>query len=115
MVRKPITLSYIDIILGADAETIRQAYESRVKIDELLDERRQAYERIHELETQIEEIVGTPGTFMYPAPPMEVAGYPKLEAASFPVPTPPKRPAKPAAPKPEPKPVSDTVKNMPSE
>ena len=102
MAKKPLKLSCVDIILGADAEVIRQAYESRLKIDGLLDERLQAYEQIHRLETQIEELVGIPGYFMYPAPPVPVSGYPKVAAAAFPVaapPAPPKKPKVPDAPK----------------
>jgi hypothetical protein len=76
MAKKPTltSLAFRDIVLGADADTIRQALEARVKIDELLAERLAAYERIAALETQIEEVIGEPGTFPYPAPPLPVAG-----------------------------------------
>lgn len=76
MAKKPTltALAFRDIVLGADAETIRQALEARVKIDELLAERQAAYERIAALENQVEEVIGEPGTFPFPAPPLPVAG-----------------------------------------
>ncbi len=59
MAKKPAltSLAFRDIVLGADADTIRQALEARVKIDELLAERLAAYERIAGLETQVEEVI----------------------------------------------------------
>ena len=94
MAKKLIQLSAIDIILQADAETIREAYESRLKIDDLLVKREDAYRQIEEIEQQIETLIGEDGAFVYPAPPLPVAGFSKLGPAA--------RPAKPK-PKPEPK------------
>ncbi len=101
MAKKLIQLSAIDIILQADAETIREAYESRLKIDELLVKREEAYRQIEEIEQQIETLVGEEGAFVYPAPPLPVAGFSK--------PTPAARPASPK-PKPEPKPTEKGAK-----
>lgn len=75
MAKKSPTLTFRDIVLGADAETIRNAHEARVKIDQLMDERQKAYERIAVLETQIEDVIGEPGVFPFPAPPLPVAGF----------------------------------------
>lgn len=111
--KKPGTtksLSFIEIIMGADAETIKAAYEAKIKIDGLLAERAEAYRRIAEIEEQIETVVGDPGTFIYPPPPMVVAGWPKLEAqphkaepAAAPKPAAAPRKEKPAAAVAEPK------------
>lgn len=68
------SLTFRDLVLGADAETIRQALEARVRIDELIAERQAAYERIAALETQIEDVIGEPGVFPFPSPPLPVAG-----------------------------------------
>jgi hypothetical protein len=94
MAKKLIQLSAIDIILQADADTIREALESRVKIDELLVKREEAYRQIEEIELQVEALVGEDGAFVYPAPPLPVAGFHKLDPV-----------ARPAKPKPKPKPV----------
>jgi hypothetical protein len=96
MAKKLIKLSVADIILQADAETIRQALESRSKIDELLEKREAAYRQIEEIELQVEALVGEERAFVYPAPPMPVAGFNK--------PAPAVRPAPPAPPTP---PTSD--------
>jgi hypothetical protein len=83
MAKKSPTLTFRDIVLGADADTIRQAHEARVKIDQLIDERQKAYERIAAIETQVEEVIGEPGVFPFPAPPLPVAGFdPKAEFAT---------------------------------
>jgi hypothetical protein len=71
----PPTLGFADIVLGADAETIRQALEARTQIDELLAERAQAYERIAALETQVEDILGDEASFPFPDPPLPVFGF----------------------------------------
>ena len=100
----PATLSFRDLVLGAEAETLRQALEARVRIDELIAERQAAYERIAALETQVEEVIGEPGVFPFPAPPLPVAGLdPKADtllratgAASTPAPA-KKSPGRPAA------------------
>ncbi|MCU0792753.1 MAG: hypothetical protein MUE42_07870 [Opitutaceae bacterium] len=68
------SLTFRDLVLGADADTLRQALEARVRIDELIAERQAAYERIAALETQVEEVIGEPGVFPFPAPPLPVAG-----------------------------------------
>lgn len=83
MAKKTASLSFRDIVLGADAEVIRQAHEARVQIDQLIEERQRAYERIAELETQVEDVLGEPGVFPFPAPPLPVAGFdPKAETVT---------------------------------
>ena len=76
MAKKPnlAALTFRDLVLGADADTLRQALEARSRIDELIAERQAAYERIASLETQVEEVLGEPGVFPFPAPPLPVAG-----------------------------------------
>lgn len=74
-------LSFVELVMRADAETLRQALEAREKIDTLLEEREKAYRRIAELEGQVEEIVGAPGAFVFPMPPVPVAGYGKIAVA----------------------------------
>ena len=96
MAKTPIStvpLSFVEIVMRADAETIKAAYEARVKVDGLLDEREKAYRRIAELEGQIDSLLGGPGTFVFPEPPLPVAGFAVKTA-------PPKKPQppKPAAP-----------------
>lgn len=87
MAKKSPTLTFRDIVLGADADTIRQAHEARVKIDQLIDERQKAYERIAAIELQVEEVIGEPGVYPFPAPPLPVAGFdPKAESATRGVP-----------------------------
>lgn len=85
------SLTFRDLVLGADAETLRQALEARSRIDELITERQAAYERIATLETQIEDVIGEPGVFPFPPPPLPIAGIdPKadtLTRASGPAPT----------------------------
>lgn len=85
MAKKPnlSALTFRDLVLGSDAETLRQALEARVRIDELLAERQAAYERIAALETQVEDVIGEPGAFPFPAPPLPVAGLdPKAETVA---------------------------------
>ena len=82
MAKKPTltALTFRDLVLVADAETLRQALDARVRIDALIAERQAAYERISALETQIEEVIGEPGIFPFPQPPLPVAGLdPKSE------------------------------------
>ena len=93
----PKKLSFVEIVMGADAEVIKAAYEARVKIDGLLAEREAAYAQIVELENQIETVVGEEGVFVYPPPPAPVAGIPKLDPAARKSADP--APAKPATPK----------------
>lgn len=88
-------LSFMDIVTRADAETIREALEARVKIDDLLVIREEAYKKIFDIENEIEEIVGEEGTFDFGEPPYPVAGLAKKKPR-------PKPKAKPApAPKAE--------------
>lgn len=75
MAKKPTTLTFRDIVLGAEADVIRQALEARVKIDALITERQAAYEKIAALETQVATIVGEAGVYPFPAPPLPVAGF----------------------------------------
>jgi hypothetical protein len=83
MAKKPSTLSFRDIVLGADAEVIRQAHEARVQIDLLVEERQRAYDHIAQLETQIEDVIGETGVFPFPAPPLPVAGFdPKADTVT---------------------------------
>jgi hypothetical protein len=76
-VKKELTFS--DIVLNAQADVIKAAYEARVRIDDLLAERDEAYRRISELENQVEEIVGEPGAFAFPSPAQPVAGMSSAE------------------------------------
>lgn len=104
MAKKLIKLTALDIILQADAETIREAYESRVKIDDLLVKREEAYRQIEVIELQVEELIGEKGQFVYPAPSVKVAG--------FGAPTPTSRPKPKPAPKPK---VEEEMKEPASE
>ncbi len=97
MAKKPASLTFRDIVLGAEADVIRQAHEARVKIDQLIEERQRAYERIAALETQVEDVIGEPGVYPFPPPPLPVAGFdPKAETVQRPG----AAAKKPAAPKP---------------
>lgn len=83
MAKKNSPLGFRDIVLGAEADIIRQALEARVKIDQLIEERQRAYERIAALETQVEDVLGEPGAFPFPPPPLPVAGFdPKAESVT---------------------------------
>ena len=85
MAKKPASLTFRDIVLGAEADVIRQAHEARVKIDQLIEERLRAYERIAALETQVEDVIGEPGVYPFPPPPLPVAGFdPKAETVQRP-------------------------------
>ena len=67
MAKNPIStapLSFVEIVMRADAETIKAAYEARVKVDGLLAEREAAYRKIAELEQQVEEVIGEQGVFV---------------------------------------------------
>jgi hypothetical protein len=110
MAKKLIELSVTDIILQADAETIRQALEARIQIDDLLLKREEAYRQINDLEMQIEALVGEEGAFVYPAPPEPIAGFNKPVPASRPITPKPK----PAPEKPE-QPKKDEVTNEPDD
>lgn len=83
MAKKNSPLTFRDIVLGADADVIKQALEARVQIDQLIEERDRAYERIAALETQVEDIMGESGLYPFPPPPMPIAGFdPKAEAVT---------------------------------
>jgi len=69
-----VNLSFVDIVMGAEAETIKAAYEARMQIDTLLEQRQQAYIQICQLEEQVENLLGEDGIFEFPAPPLPVAG-----------------------------------------
>ena len=95
MAKKPTTLTFREIVLGAEAEVIRAALDARVKIDALIIERQAAYEKIAALETQIETVVGEPGIYPFQQPPLPVAGFdPKADLVTRG--TPAKKPARPA-------------------
>lgn len=70
-----VPLSLVEIVMRADADTIRAALETRVKVDGLLAEREEAYRKIAQLESQVEELIGEPGVFVFPEPPLPVAGF----------------------------------------
>lgn len=97
------SLSFVEIVMRADAETIKAAYEARVKVDGLLAQREEAYRRIAELEAQVETVLGEEGVFAFPPPPLPVAGFP---AAAKPAGAKPDAPAKP-----KPAPVPETPAN----
>lgn len=77
--RESRRLTLVEIVMNADAELIKAAYEARVEVDKLLAQREEAYRRIAELEAQIERTIGQEGVFVFPPPPLPVAG---LETAS---------------------------------
>ena len=91
MAKKPAQLSFVDIVMGAQADVIKEAYEARLKIDDLLEIREEAYRKIAEIEVEVEGIVGVEGEFVFPAPPMPIAGVNKPNDASRP--RPPRRSA----------------------
>lgn len=93
---KPQTLNFSDIVLGADAETIREALEARIEIDRLLEERAKAYEQIAELENRVDDLLGDDNEFPFPEPPAPVFGYgPKTAKKKAKKPTPPTKPVVP--------------------
>ena len=98
--KPPLTLA--EIIMRADVETIRAALEARQRIDSLLAERAAAYERIAALEHQVDEIMGAPGLFVFPAPAVAVAPFTASASAAAPV-------AKPAPAVPAPAPAAPTA------
>ena len=79
-------LSFMDIVTRADAETIREALEARVKIDDLLLIREEAYKKIFDIENEIEDIVGEEGTFDFGEAPYPVAGLGKKKTRPKPKP-----------------------------
>ena len=76
-IKAPAKLSFMDIVTKADADVIRQALEARVKIDDLLVIRDEAYKKILEIENEIEDICGEEGAFEFGETPYPVAGLTK--------------------------------------
>ncbi len=66
-------LTFVEIVMNADAEVIRAAYEARVEVDKLLAQREEAYRRIADLEAGVDQILGEAGLFVFPPPPLPVA------------------------------------------
>ena len=87
-------LSFIDIVTRADADVIREALEARVKIDDLLVIREEAYQKIYKIETEIDDICGDEGLFDFDEPPYPVAGL--VKKATKPKPKPKPKAAEPA-------------------
>ena len=78
MAKTPIStqpLSFVEIVMRADVETIRKALEACGKVDTLLAEREVAYRKIAELESQINDVMGGSELFVFPEPPLPVAGF----------------------------------------
>ncbi len=75
MALKPTTLSFTEIVLGSDTNTLRKALQAREDIDKLLIERENAYRLIAELEGKIEDILGDETEYPYPPPPEPVFAY----------------------------------------
>ena len=84
--KKSNSLSFVDIVTRADAATIRAALEARVKIDDLLIQREEAYRRIADAERQIEEVIGEDGAFEFPEPPVPVFYGARAVAVAKPAP-----------------------------
>ncbi len=82
-----------EIVRRARSETTKAAYEARVQVDGLLAEREAAYRKIAELEQKVEEVIGEQGVFVFPEPPLPVAGFNAKPASSA------SSSKKPAAPK----------------
>lgn len=82
MSKKPLVLTYTDIVLGADVETIRRALEARTEIDQLLEERAKAYAQIAELEGKVEALMEEGTVFPYPEPPLPVFGFGPAKGAA---------------------------------
>ncbi len=80
--KKVVPLEMLDIILGANADVIKAAYEAKVQIDELIIQREAAYQKIADLEENIDAIAGGNGDYIFPAPPLPVAGINKPIEAS---------------------------------
>lgn len=105
MAKNTVTqLSRNDIILGAEAEIIRQALEARIEIDRLLEERARAYELIASLEEQVGEIIGDDQDFPFPEPDLPIYGLTRKPGSKKPAPR----------PKPAPKPAKVETQAAPS-
>lgn len=103
---KPLTVT--EIILRGEADIIRQALAAREQIDTLLEEREAAYQRIAELEGEIQDITGSDASFPFPPPPSPVADFDAKAARPKPA-AKPKAAAKPAAePTPQQQPGDET-------
>lgn len=87
MAKTNSTLSLAEIVLGADAETIRQALEARTSIDTLLVAREEAYAKIAAIEEQVNDLMGDTD-YPFPEPEVPVATFPSKGAK------PTKRPVK---------------------
>ena len=112
MAKNPIgnaPLSFVEIVMRADAETIKAAYEARVKVDGLLAEREAAYRRIAELEEQVETVIGEKGVFVFPEPPMPGAGFNAKPVSAAPA------AKKPSAPKATATPAEQTAAEEPKD
>lgn len=108
------SLSFTDIVLRAEADVIKQAYEARVKIDALLEERAKAYELIAQLEEQVDDVLGDAGTFPFPEPPVPIAGF-SAKGGTANRPKPAKKSAPKAASTPStPKPAAPTLIDAPA-
>lgn len=99
-------LSFVEIVMRADAETLRAALDARIKVDELLAQREEAYRKIAALEQQVDTIMGEPGVFVFPEPPMPVSGFNAK-------PAPAKRPA--PQPKQAPEATTETAPQEPTD
>ena len=91
-------LTFVEIVMNADAEVIRAAYEARVEVDKLLAQREEAYRRIAELEAGVDQILGEAGLFVFPPPPLPVAA---ADAAAARARRPGKAAARTASPAPD--------------
>ncbi len=92
MAKKGEVLTFQDIVLGAEVETIQRALEARREIDALLEQREAAYQKIAEVEAQVQAVMGEDGeAFPFPDPPVPVAAWSGRAA-------PAKKVAKPARP-----------------
>lgn len=96
MAKKPANLTFADIVLGADAETIRKALEAREEIDRLLVEREAAYRQIAEIEAKVDDVVGEDVEFPFPDPPLPVFGFGNKTTTAKKKPAAKKAPASPA-------------------
>ena len=104
---KPIStqpLTFTELVMRADAETLKRAYEARLQVDTLLSQREEAYRKIAGIEQQIDQIMGEPGVFVYPEPPLPVAGF----TVKKPQPPKPQQPAPEPQPQQEPAEPTDT-------
>lgn len=109
MSKKPINLTYSDIVLGADVETIRRALEARTEIDQLLEERSKAYAQIAELEEKVDALMEEGSAFPFPEPPMPVFGFGPAKGAAKAKKKATPKPPSPTAPKTDSRPGPGSV------